>query len=577
MPRPATFDLAPFAQSGLTLPVLESLVDEHERLALPRHELLWSYYRNPMRLAPPAAASLLARSGSPLSRWRSPRSAAPHGRYRLAQERGLPTRLLGRSAPSNASRPHTGWMPPDDRFSSPARKEIVIENDIAWRIHTMIEFLIGSGVTIESEAADPERRARIESALRAVWDRSGGVSLLHELALLAHVHGHADLLVRAHPAAPEPHSSADEPAVTVEIVDPFRAIPLVNPHDYRSIDAYVIRWCRRGEPTPTSAPEAPSPSATPNPTTPARLAPSAPSILRRILDRWSSSAPTDALSRADDPRPDLHTPAVVVTEIIDAHTRRVFEQRVLDSGLLDQPVLTDESPSLVRSDRNRALGPPVVHLQNITQPLAYEGLSEVEPLIPLQDELNTRLSDRANRVTLQSFKMLLAKGFTDVPGFTIAPGTIWKTDNPDAHLESFGGDAASPSEERHIEELREALDKVSGVPPLAGGVVRARIGNLSSATALRVTLMGLLSKSARKRVLYGRAIAAASALILEALNALDILNTRPDERALRVKWPDTLPRDERESLDAALKKIELGVDRRTVLAELGYATSAPTA
>src|SRR5207248_2300241 len=34
-----------------------------------------------------------------------------------------------------------------------------------------------------------------------------------------------------------------------------------------------------------------------------------------------------------------------------------------------------------------------------------EGTSEIDALIPLQDELNTRLSDRANRVTMQSFRM----------------------------------------------------------------------------------------------------------------------------------------------------------------------------
>jgi len=35
------------------------------------------------------------------------------------------------------------------------------------------------------------------------------------------------------------------------------------------------------------------------------------------------------------------------------------------------------------------------------------------------------------------------------------------TDNPDASIESFGGDADSPSERQHIEELREALDRAS--------------------------------------------------------------------------------------------------------------------
>ena len=80
--------------------------------------------------------------------------------------------------------------------------------------------------------------------------------------------------------------------------------------------------------------------------------------------------------------------------------------------------------------------------------LRYEGQSEVEPLIPLQDELNTRLSDRANRVTMQSFKMYLAKGldgFADGSAPVVGPGRVWTTDNPDASMQTFGGDSSSPS------------------------------------------------------------------------------------------------------------------------------------
>src|SRR5690606_7026385 len=60
---------------------------------------------------------------------------------------------------------------------------------------------------------------------------------------------------------------------------------------------------------------------------------------------------------------------------------------------------------------NNALGQiPLVHIQNIAMPFTYAGAGDVEPLIALQDELNTRLSDRANRITLQSFRMYLGKG-----------------------------------------------------------------------------------------------------------------------------------------------------------------------
>jgi hypothetical protein len=208
---------------------------------------------------------------------------------------------------------------------------------------------------------------------------------------------------------------------------------------------------------------------------------------------------------------------------------------------------------------------PVVHIQNLSQPFRYEGQGEVEPLIPLQDELNTRLSDRASRVTMQSFKMYLAKGVEGFDRAPVMPGVVWSTDNPDAEVVAFGGDAASPSEEAHIREVRDALDKASGVPPLASGVVQARIGNLSSANALRITLMGVLAKTARKRVTYGAGVQRACRLVLGA----------PADRGTRLDWPDPLPTDEREQAQAAEARARLGVPRDRVLEELGYSASDP--
>ncbi len=213
---------------------------------------------------------------------------------------------------------------------------------------------------------------------------------------------------------------------------------------------------------------------------------------------------------------------------------------------------------------------PVVHVQNQSQPFRYGGLSEVEPLIPLQDELNTRLSDRASRVTMQSFKMYLAKGIEGFDKVPVGPGQIWSTDNPDASVSSFGGDASSPSEEAHINEVRNAMDKTSGVPPLATGVVQGRVGNLSSANALKITLIGLLAKTERKRVSYGRGLAEVSRMVLTALDAAGVMETDPRDRGVRLEWPDPLPTDVVEETLAAKRKVELGVPTRRVLDELGY-------
>lgn len=521
-------DLSPFAPAGLTPELLDALVERHEHAAAPRLAALWDYYRNPIRMSDP----------------RTPQREPSARGYRMAQERGLPARLVGGGL---------GTLPDDRAWK---RKEIVIENDIAWRIHTMIDFMFGRPIALASSARDAALGRRIERILDAVWEASGGATLLNDAALMGHVYGHVDLVIRAGTPsgiAPATAAAQGEPdrrdgddaviaaareLVRIEAVEPTRAIPVVWPDDYRRLAAYIIRSRRAEPPAPGAAPTAHQPVG----------------ALRRWLGLGEGAPGAPAMR------------STLVMEVLSAERRRIYElpegePRASWRLVFDGPALVDQQPGDA---------PPVVHIQNIGQPLSWEGLGEVEPLIPLQDELNTRLSDRASRVTFQSFKMLLAKGLEGVDRVSIGPGQVITTDNPEAAIESFGGDAASPSESAHVAEIREAMDKASGVPPLAAGVVRAKIGNLSSANALRVTLMGLLSKTARKRITYGRGIARASQIVLEALDRAGILRTDPRDREVRVVWPDPLPRDENDALLAAERKLALGVPRETVLAELGY-------
>src|SRR5690606_6988541 len=121
---------------------------------------------------------------------------------------------------------------------------------------------------------------------------------------------------------------------------------------------------------------------------------------------------------------------------------------------------------------------------------------------------------RANRVTFQSFKMYLGKGIDGFNARPVGPGQMWATDNLEASIEEFGGDAASPSEDQHIIEIREAMDKISGVTPLAAGVLRDKIGNLTSENALRITMLGLLARTLKKRIAYGNGIEQLCDLVL---------------------------------------------------------------
>lgn len=439
-------DLAPFAgtlDTPLTEPALAALIADHDQHTRPRLERLWSYYRNPMHPASGARA------------------------YRLAQEQGLPARLRARADGG-------AWA------DAPDRRESVIENDIAWRLHVMVDFLFGGPVRLLSLAADEPQRRRIGAAVSAIWERSGGLALLHDAALLAHVYGHVDLVVRfdglphAPPRAAEPDPAALAAAVRVEPVDPASAIALMDPRR-RALDALIIR-------TPLGHPAA---------------------------------APRAAPYR---------------TEILGPTARQVYHA----AGPTRAPELADAAPNLVSPGVT-----PAVRIHNLPQPLRPDGLGEVEPLIPLQDELNTRLSDRAFRITMQSFKMYLGKGIDGFERAAVGPGVVWASDNPDASITEFGGDADAPCESAHIDEIRLALDKASGVPPLAAGIV-GKIGNLTSENALRVTLQGLLTRTARKRLAWARGIAEVSRLILAALDLHGLLPSDPRDRAVDVAWSDAL-------------------------------------
>lgn len=499
------YQLAAFRDIPLDEALLAHLIDEHEHVTLPRLARLWRYFRN--ELADPDA--LGGSNDSP------------------AQRVGLPSRLRD---------PRRVDL--DDRF----QREIVIENDIAWRMHTLVDFMFPKPPRILSRASDQSLRERIESVLDEVMETNGGIALWQTTAMLGGVYGHVDLLIdcqsllragtgrmrrenedRAGESASNPlardGSQGPGSLIRIEAVEAPRAIPLVNETDYRVLDAYIIHFER-----PRHAVEEPGP-------------------LRRLLSRSFRSRAFLPTKRA----------TTTVTDIYSAtHCQRYQDERLVMEG------------------RNPLGRVPVVHIQNLAQPFCYSGLSDVEPLIPLQDELNTRLSDRANRVTMQSFRMWLGKGidgFTDRP---IGPGQMWMTDNENASIEGFGGDADSPSERQHIEELREALDKASGVTPAAAGHIKAKIGNLSSENALRISLMGTIAKVKRKRITYGRGIAEACDLILHALDVAGVLRTQPRDRRVEIVWPDPLPSDESRRIQDALLKAELGVPKSLLRAELGY-------
>ena len=147
---------------------------------------------------------------------------------------------------------------------------------------------------------------------------------------------------------------------------------------------------------------------------------------------------------------------------------------------------------------------------------------------------------------------------------------MWCTDNPEASIQEFGGDAAAPSEQLHIAEIREAMDKTSGVTPVVAGVLKNRLGNLTSAVALRLTFMGMLSKNERKQHTYSEGIREICRMALSMLDTAEIYKTDEQERDIDIIFASSLPENLMEKLKEAQIKRELGVSTEQVLRELGY-------
>jgi hypothetical protein len=532
------FELENFGDAQLDADYVTYLVEEVHPDALERYERFWNYFRNPL-------LPLAALGG---------RMANTHSRpYFQAQEAGLPARITGVAR----------GMGGGEQITDLRRKEVVIENDIAWRIETAIDFLFGHKPVIRCLADQPAVAAAVEAVLGALLEANGGVGFLQELALFGAVYGFVDIALRppaessqAQPqspwrlsgqpvsalpaaaetgrpgtspgsgfgytagAAPGPTASAVARAVAfaaglqLEAVEAPRVLPILDENDYRRLRYWIQKYHKH----------------------PARMG--------------EASRPWYSMGLIRRPAgPEI----VEVVEIISPTWWQRYEDRRLAA----------EGPN--------PLGVvPIVHIQNTALPGSYEGSGEVEPLVALQDELNTRLSDRANRVTYQSFKMYLGKGIDDFLERPVGPGQMWATHNLDARIEEFGSDPGSPSEDSHIEGVRQALDKVSGVTPLAAGLIRGNVGNLTSATALKVVLGGLLARTAKKRQTYGAGLRRVFEMVLGWLDASGVLRTAPGDRCVEIHWPSPLPSDEGEQLRNAQIKAALGIPIERILAELGY-------
>jgi len=224
------FDLSIFEDQQLEADYIEWLIDEHS-VDIQRHfSKLWEYYTNRM-----IEKYHIGSAGS--------KTSGSEKCYFQAQEYGLPSRITGHSYSALAG-----------VFGAQAvkeiqRKEVVIENDIAWRINAEVDFLFGKPISFVSKSPDTRKRAEIESILKAVFSANGGIGFFQDMAVLGSVYGFVDCFVRPGSEITQIIGSSQSfsqeevlylaQSIGLELIEAPRALPVLDENDYKTIRYYV--------------------------------------------------------------------------------------------------------------------------------------------------------------------------------------------------------------------------------------------------------------------------------------------------------------------------------------------------
>ncbi len=207
----------------------------------------------------------------------------------------------------------------------------------------------------------------------------------------------------------------------------------------------------------------------------------------------------------------------------------------------------------VRRGRNPYGFIPFVHVPNMQPANQYWGQSDLIDLLPINRELDERLSDQADLIKYHADPPVIFKGVTDHSDLAVGPGTVWDIPS-DASVELLEWQGQPPSVKDHIEQVFRALYEITETPRTAFG----DSGRVLSGVALETELRPIVQKTFRRRVFWTRALRHRNRLILTLAEQHGLGGARPGDYApyrSRVIWSPLLPRDDQAEVDNNVKLV----------------------
>lgn len=211
---------------------------------------------------------------------------------------------------------------------------------------------------------------------------------------------------------------------------------------------------------------------------------------------------------------------------------------------------------------------PFVHVPNMQPPNQSWGTSDLVDVIPINRELDERVSDQADVIRYHADPPIVFKGVAEHTDLAVGPGTVWDIpSDADVKLLEWQGRPVAVSD--HIDRVLRAMYEIAETPRTAFG----DSGRVLSGVALETELRPLIQKTLRRRVFWTRALRARNRMILRLAEQHGVGGAKAGDYApyrSRVIWPPMVPRDDEAEVRNNIALVEAGLrSHRSALDVLG--------
>jgi len=185
---------------------------------------------------------------------------------------------------------------------------------------------------------------------------------------------------------------------------------------------------------------------------------------------------------------------------------------------------------------------PFIHVPNLAPPGSPWGLSDLEDVIPLNRELDDRLSDQADVIRYHADPPVVFKNVRQHTDLAVGPGTVWDIpENSDVALLEWRGQP--PAVQQHIERVLRAMYDVAETPRSSFGDTEQPF----SGVALETQLQPIVQRTLRRRIVWEPALRQLAQYCLMLAEQFNVGLAQPGQFApyqVRVHWLPMLPRDD---------------------------------